>query len=135
MGALVRCEYILTGAFDPARVSSVTGFNASKTWRVGDLISTKGERTYKIDGWMCATEYEPCVDIEAPLERLLAQLRPVHGVLMDVVRQYGFEVEVSIAIKVINDEFPATTIACARVAEIADFGAGIDIDIILMDPS
>ena len=132
MGSLVRCEYILTGAFDPVIVSAATGLDATKTWRVGDPIGSKGARKYKFDGWMRAREYEPCIDIEEPLEKLLQQLRPLHSVFVDLIREHSLEAEVSIAIEVTNNEFPATTISYTRITEIAALGAGLDMDIILM---
>jgi hypothetical protein len=133
MGALVRCEYIVTGAFDPSLVSPATGLSATKIWRIGDPISSKGTRTYKFDGWMRATEYEACIDIEEPLERLLEELRPARSAIVDLIREHRLEAEVSIAIKVTNDEIPATTISRKRIAEIAALEAGVDLDIILME--
>ena len=132
MGALVRCEYILTGNFDPAEVVAATGLGATKVWRTGDQISARSNRAYKFDGWMRATEYEPCTDIEIPLERLLEQLRPARSVFVDLIREHGLEAEVTIAIEITDNVVPATTIASARIAEIAAMGAGLDIDIILM---
>jgi hypothetical protein len=96
---MVRCEYILTGAFDPAVVCAATGLDATKIWRAGDPISSKGNRTYQFDGWMRSTEYEPCADIEGPLERLLEQLRPARSIFTDLIREHGLEAEVSIAIE------------------------------------
>jgi hypothetical protein len=133
MGALVRCEYILTGNFDPTRVSAATGLEATKVWRVGEPISSKGHRVYQFDGWMRATEYETSTDIEVPLAKLLQQLRPARSIFMDLIQAQGLEAEITIAIEISNDEIPATTLAAARVAEIASLGAGLDIDIILME--
>ena len=132
MDAMVRCEYILTGTFDPAVVSAATGLDATKVWRIGDQMSLRGNRTYKFDGWMRSTEYEACADIEVPLEKLLEQLRPAHSVFVDLIREHGLEAEVTIAIEITDNVVPATTIASARIAEIAAMGAGLDIDIILM---
>jgi hypothetical protein len=132
MGATVRCEYILTGAFDPDLVSSTTGLHATKVWRVGDRISSKSTRTYEFDGWMLSTDYEPCIDIEVPLQRLLEPLRAAQGAIVELIRKHGLEAEVSIVVKVVDDEIPATTIAASRLAEITGLGAGLDIDFILM---
>ena len=129
----ILAELIIFGdeKFDPTAVSSACGIEADQTWRIGDRIGTSTMKR-ESNAWVLSTEYTEGLDVATVLRPLLVRAAPARELIRSLARRDGLEVQMSICIQA-ADVSPAISFEPAIVAELHSLGAGLDIDLILME--
>jgi len=120
----------LTGqGFSPDHVTSVLQRAPTKAWRRGDLIQgTTLQRP--TDGWAFGLPPRETHEMDAVLGELLDAIEPFRDRIVEAIKQFHLNAEVSFGVYVRN-ETPAGWFSAENIRRIGILGADLDIDLIL----
>ena len=129
MATRMMVALLLTGEFDPEEITRRVGVQPSFTCRRGDPVSKRSTMRQKFDGWRFSTGEEDSFDLGARIRGLLDLL---HGRAADfsaVCKDLSLDAEIECVVYMYGAQGPALSIDSRTVAEIAEYGASIDIDL------
>lgn len=118
--------FFVSGSFDPMQVSQLLGVEG-KIRRAGDRV---GALTAREDSWHFSTARRQSVDWSSAVQEVLGLIRPHAAELRQLCLTKGVVFRVDLCAEIYdNSRTPIGTIDRAVIAELADLGAGIDIDL------
>lgn len=114
------------GDFDPTDLTDPFGVEA-RTRAKGQPVDG-GLKVAKMAQWHYSTVEERTIDLPAHIESVLAIVRPHLQRFNELRGELGFTVEVHLVIWMV-DQAPIGDIEASALAEMAEFGALLDIDL------
>ena len=127
MESEIYAYFMLTGMeFDPDEVTAKVSIKPTETWRKGDLISTRGTRRHKQNGWSVYSKIEKYADLEEHINSVLEQLQPGWIPLRELCKVC--EAEISCVIYYRSGSVPAINFDKYIVEKIHQLNATIDVD-------
>ncbi len=120
------------GVFDPAEITKRLGFEPTKQFKSGEPIPPLRIRHHRRDGWI--VQVGPVATFE--IDDLLKQLRAVVTVSPEEIKRVSSElnVEAVVTCEVLSvNSMPGITFPEEFVQWAASIGAGIDVDIMLLE--
>jgi hypothetical protein len=129
---VVKVSFRLRGAsFDPDEVTRRLGLEPTDAYRAGEPISRRGLGKHREDGW--AIQIGPRETLE--IAPMLRELRDLVGVepekLREVCTDLGLRAVIYIPIEPTSSQAPSAEIPEDIIAWAAEFGASIDVDLLL----
>jgi hypothetical protein len=127
----IRCEFRVMGNFDPDIITQATGVVPTKIYRVGDPVSTRASLKHTVNSWIIRSGATPTWNLADVLAPLVDGIKPQRDILNTLKAEFDFESEFSCVVEV-RGETPGCVLSSATLADIASFGADLDIDIYLL---
>lgn len=129
---VVKVSFRLRGtSFDPDEVTRRLGLEPTDSYRAGEPISRRSLGKHREDGW--AIQIGPRETLE--IAPMLRELRDLVGVepekLREVSTDLGLRAVIYIPIEPTSSQAPSAEIPEDVIAWAAEFGASIDIDLLL----
>jgi hypothetical protein len=123
-----RVALRLTGkGFQPEDVTAMTGVTPTETWRLGEFIG-RSQLRRKNDGWAYGLSERKEFDMEILLLELLEELEPYKVRILDAVRAFELDVEISFCIS-FQEATPALVFDIETLQRLVDLRAALDIDL------
>jgi hypothetical protein len=124
------CFRVLGFACSHDELSGALGVQPTRTWKHGDLVTSRSTRRQKASGWEVASGLSQHATPHQHASRLLDRLAPA----ADSLRQMRVEASVlSIVIEVHGGDRPPIGLSRENVARLAALGAQLDIDLYVFD--
>jgi hypothetical protein len=121
------CLFV-AGAFDPNILSELLGVEG-RMRRKGDVL---GALIAREDSWHFSTPHQHSVDWPSAVEQILVLVRPHAERLRNLQRQYRLQIKLDLCAEMYGDaRTPLGWLPPKTIAELANLGAGIDIDLYL----
>lgn len=120
---IVRLK-ILSHTHLPETITARLGVQCDKWWRAGD---TRMHTTIveKDNGWVLHSGLPRTADLDAHIKSLLDALEPVK----ETIRVLSTTETVELSVAIYSPSVPALSFNTSAIARIAEFGAGLDIDL------
>jgi len=112
--------------FDPDDITAKVGIKPTEIWRIGDLISSRGTRQHKQNGWSLYSKVEKSADLEDHIKSVLEQLQPGWQSLVELCKRY--DAEISCVIYYRSGSVPAIHFDKYLVEMAHQLNAEIDVD-------
>jgi hypothetical protein len=126
----VAVSFRLVGfSTSPNEVTKALGVSPTTTWVAGDAIQP-GTRRRSENGWMLQSGDDHALDLEASILSLLNRLPSSSSGIFKAVGPCHVEITCGISAR---DQTPAINLKPATLQRIADLGATLDVDIVLID--
>jgi hypothetical protein len=130
MATKISIDFILTGKFDPDKITTLMGIKPTNTWKLGDSIqNTKLRR--KHDGWKLSIDKEESLDLNEKIESFLMQLESYSMPLKEIYEKLNAKAEIACAIYIEDEQVPAIHFNHETIKRVSDLGAEIDVDFYL----
>lgn len=127
----MKVEIQLTArSLDHRAVTQKLGISPTRTWTMGDDVQGSPVMARKNDGWVWSTAEVEGFDLASVLIDALTIVTPKAELLRDVANQIGAEIQVRCNITSHDDLVPAMHFAPSVLAQVADLGGPLDIDLI-----
>jgi hypothetical protein len=131
MATQILAALTLTGTFNPTEISRRLGLSPSKTARCGERIGKSALR-YKFDLWSISTDKRDSLALEEQVREILARVGTSANSIRMVRDELSIYVELACAVYV-QGQAPSMTLSPETVAQLAELGAGVDIDLYVID--
>ncbi len=127
----INIELILTGLLiSPDEITRQLKMRPTRTWLKGDSIQGTNLRR-KHNGWCFSIENrQDGLEVEEYILPLVNSLAPSAQLIRQICKEYEMSCEISCVIYM-SDETPVINFSPQVLSNIVDFGAAIDVDIIL----
>jgi hypothetical protein len=134
MATQILAALTLTGAFDPVEISRRLGLAPTKVARRDERIG-KSALQYKCDIWSISTGKRESLALEEQVREILAQVGTSAHAIRSARDELSISVELACAVYV-EGQAPSMTLGPETIAQLAELGAGVDIDLyVLAGPS
>ena len=131
MESEIYAYFMLTGMeFDPDEVTAKVSINPTESWRKGDLISARGTRRHKENGWSVYSKIEKSADLEEHINSVLEQLQPGWSDLRELCKFYAAEIACVIYYR--SGSVPAIHFDKSIVEKVHQLNAEIDVDFYIL---
>ncbi len=131
MATSLQVEFILTGNdLQVEDLLSTIDLDSVKTWKIGDPIGTSLLK-YKHNGWCFETNKIISIDLPEEVEKVVKILKPYKTRLLEIIRKYGCEAELSCVLYIEDNDIPIVHFPRDIVEFISELNGEIDIDIYL----
>lgn len=112
--------------FDPDDITAKVGIKPTEIWRIGDLITSRGTRRHKQNGWSVYSQVENSIHLEDYIKSVLEQLQPGWQSLVELCKRY--DAEISCVIYYRSGSVPAIHFDKYLVEMAHQLNAEIDVD-------
>ncbi|MDB9510391.1 DUF4279 domain-containing protein [Kamptonema animale CS-326] len=112
--------------FDPDEITTKLGIKPTEIWRSGDLITSRGTRRHKQNGWSVYSQVEKSIYLEDYIKSVLEQLQPGWLPLVELCKRY--DAEISCVIYYRSGSVPAIHFDKYLVEMAHQLNAEIDVD-------
>lgn len=112
--------------FDPDEITTKLGIKPTEIWRIGDLITSRGTRRHKQNGWSVYSQVEKSIYLEDYIKSVLEQLQPGWLPLVELCKRY--DAEISCVIYYRSGSVPAIHFDKYLVEMAHQLNAEIDVD-------
>lgn len=138
-GPKIRAGFILVGhQVEPDRITQALGLQPSVTWREGEPRLAQGPLMNDTDGWAIRTDYEESLNLPSHVDRILDVVHPLSGQIRKLCSELKLEAELECVVRIARSErqsVPIMNFESNVINRMADLGADLDIDIVLVPPS
>jgi hypothetical protein len=118
---------ILSLDHDPSEITTLTGLIPTKTWKKGELVSTRGSMRYKHNGWCVKSKVAESEDLDTHVESILSQIQSGWEMLTKVSCDY--EIVLACHLFVRGPQVPAIHFGKRITKLLSEINAAIDVDI------
>ena len=115
---------ILSHTHTPENITAMLGLQCDKWWRTGDMRKHT-TIVEKDNGWVLHSGLPRTADLDAHLKALLDTLQPVK----ETIRRLSTTETVELSVVIYSPSPPALRFDTSTIALMAEFGAGLDIDL------
>lgn len=112
--------------FDPDEITTKVGIKPTEIWRIGDLITSRGTRRHKQNGWSVYSQVQKSIYLEDYIKSVLEQLQPGWLPLVELCKRY--DAEISCVIYYRSGSVPAIHFDKYLVEMAHQLNAEIDVD-------
>ena len=113
----------------PDQVTLALNVEPTKTWLRGDIRNPRTNAAYDYGCWKTCTE-ENSSPLEEHMHTLIERVAKCIDLIMSLVTQHGWEVEISVVIH-LADESPDISLSKEVLKWMCRLGASLDIDMYL----
>jgi hypothetical protein len=118
------------GNFEPELLTAELGIDPTRYWRKGDPRGGSPVLRFAEDGWALQVNKRPSLHLEEELSVALALLRPRAARFKDALRMRSLRAQLCFGVEVDGLQYPSISLRAEEIAEVADLGVSIDIDIV-----
>lgn len=130
MESEISVYFTLTGLdCEPEEITAKIGIKPTKTWKVGDLINSRGTIRRKHNGWKLESKLEKSAELEEQIKSVLEQLQPSWQPLREICTQY--DAEINCVIYTIK-QIPAIHFDREIIEKVNQLNAAIDVDLYVL---
>jgi hypothetical protein len=120
---IVRLK-IISDTLTPDKISSQTGLQCDRSWRIGDLRHRTAIRE-RNSGWILGSGLPKADCIDDHLDAIWSILGPVK----DKIRQLSETETVELSVVIYSSSSPELYFESSRINRLAQLGASLDIDL------
>ncbi len=132
MESEIYAYFALTGLdFEPEEITAKVGIIPTKTWRAGDLITSRGTIRKKHNGWRLDSKLEKSAELEAHIKSVIEQLQAGWLPLVEVCSQYYAEIACVIYYR--SGSVPAIHFDKLIMQQVAELKTEIDVDFYVLE--
>jgi hypothetical protein len=113
----------------PEEITDILGVACDRFWHVGDFRAKVTRLKEKTHGWILSSGLPRSAPLEQQVSALIGRCAPA----ADKLRMLAAQDDVLFACVLYTTSIPALYFDAAVVCEISSFGAGLDIDVYLLD--